>query len=106
MSAASNAKQASAKKAASGINGASRAAFLPTSKAIQSESIEALIFPFSKIIQDGPTLYYCDYVTNVTYKIQCKYPDIRFCKMFCRKSKLKIPMAEILSAFQKGNADS
>ena len=74
ISAASNAKQASAKKAAPGFNGAAKAAFWSTSKAIQTESIEALILPFSKIIREGPTVYYCDYVTNVTYKLQCKYP--------------------------------
>ena len=78
ISAASNAKQSSAKKAASGINGAARTAFWPTSKAIQIESIEALILPFSKIVREGPTVYYCDHVTNVTYKIQYKYPDINF----------------------------
>ena len=78
ISAASNAKQSNAKKAASGINGAARTAFWPTSKAIQTESIEALILPFSKIVREGPTVYYCDHVTNVTYKIQCKYPDISF----------------------------
>ena len=49
----------------SGINGAARAAFWPTSKAIQTESIEALILPFSKIIREGPTVYYCDYVTTL-----------------------------------------
>ena len=78
ISAASNAKQASAKKAAPGINGAAKAAFWSTSKAIQTESIEALILPFSKIVREGPTVYYCDHVTNVTYKIQYKYPDISF----------------------------
>ena len=106
ISAASNAKQSSAKKTVSGIDGAARTAFWPTSKAIQTESIEALILPFSKIIREGPTVYYCDHVTNVTYKIQCKYPDISFCNVFCRKSKLKIPMTEILSPFRKGYADS
>ena len=65
MSAASNAKQASAKKAAPGINGAAKAAFWSTSKAIQTESIEAFILPFSKIIREGPTVYYCDYVTTL-----------------------------------------
>ena len=24
----------------------------------------------------GPTVFYCDYVTNVTYKIQCKYSKL------------------------------
>ena len=62
------------KKTVSGIDGAA----WPTSKAIQTESIEALILPFSKIIREGPTVYYCDHVTNVTYKIQYKYPDISF----------------------------
>ena len=66
------------KKTVSGIDGAARTAFWPTSKAIQTESIQALILPFSKIIREGPTVYYCDHVTNVTYKIQCKYPDISF----------------------------
>ena len=67
-------------RVASGINGAVRAAFWPTSKAIQIESIEDLI-----LLEDnsgGPTVYYCDYVTNVTYKIQCKYPDIKFERCF------------------------
>ena len=58
ISAASNAKQSSAKKAASGINGAAMTAFWPTSKAIQTESIEALILPFSKIVREGPTVLY------------------------------------------------
>ena len=74
----SNAKEANAKKTASSINGAARATFWSTSKAIQIESIEALVLPFSKIIREGTIVYYCDYVTNVTYKIQCKYPDINF----------------------------
>ena len=65
ISAASNAKQASAKKAAPGINGAAKAAFWSTSKAIQTESIEALILPFSKIIREGPTVYYFYYVTTL-----------------------------------------
>ena len=82
ITAASNAKQSSAKKAASGINGVARTAFGPTSKAIQTKSTEALILPFSKIIREGPTVYYCDHVTNVTYKIQCKYPGIKFERCF------------------------
>ena len=63
ISAASNAKQSSAKKAASGINGAARTAFWRTFKAIQTESIEAIILTF-KIIREGPTVYYCDYVCD------------------------------------------
>ena len=55
-----------------------RTVFWPTSKAIQTESIEALILPFSKIVREGPNVYYCDHITNVTYKIQYKYPDISF----------------------------
>ena len=48
------------KKTVSDIDGAARTAFWPTSKVIQTESIEALILPFSKIIREGPTVYYCD----------------------------------------------
>ena len=69
ISTAHNHKQASTKKAPSGINGSARTAFWPASKAIQTESIEAIILSFSKIIREGSIVYYCDYVTNVTYKI-------------------------------------
>ena len=53
ISAARNAKQASAKKAAPGINGSARSASWRASKAVQTEPIEALIHPFSKIIREG-----------------------------------------------------
>ena len=63
ISAACNAKQASAKKAASGINGSARSASWRASKAIHTESIEALIHIFSKIIREGTNcilLWLCD----------------------------------------------
>ena len=60
----------------------------------------------SKIIREGPIVYCCDHVTNVTYKIQCKYPNCNFSKVFYRKSNQNILMAEILSALKKGNAGS
>ena len=52
----------------------------------------------------GPTVFYCDYVINVTYKIQYKYPNCNFSKVFYRKSNQNIPMAEILSELKKGDA--
>ena len=104
FSASHNHKQASTKKTPSGINGSARTAFWPASKAIQAESIEAVILSLSKIIWEGSTVYYCDYVTNVTYTIQYKYPECNFSKVFYRISNQNIPMAEILSELKKGDA--
>ena len=62
----------------SDINGVARAVFWLTSKAIQTESVEALMLLFSKIIRKGPTVYYCDYVTNVTYKYNTSTQTVNF----------------------------
>ena len=47
--------------------------------AIQAKWIEALIYPFSKIIREGHTVYY---VTNVTSKY-CQVPIMYFLYAFC-----------------------
>ena len=86
------------------INGSART-YRRVSKAMQTESIEALIHAFSKIIRQG-TNYYCDHMTNVTHKIQCKYLDLDFSKVFYGTSKQKVPMAKILSELKKGNTGS
>ena len=105
ISAASNAKQSSAKKTVSGIDEAARTAFWPTSKAIQTEPIEALILPFSKIIREGPTVYYCDHVTNVTYKIQYKYPDISFLRRLVENQNWKSPWRKSFLRSKKATRD-
>ena len=38
-----------------------------------------------------PSVYNCDYMINVTYKIRFKYADFDFSKMFYRISKQKFP---------------
>ena len=101
---ACNAEQASAEKAVPGFDGCARTSSWSASKAIQTESIAAFIYPFSKIIREGPTVYYCDHVTNVTYKIQYKYPNCNFSKILYRILKQNIPMAKILSELKKGDA--
>ena len=103
---ACNAEQASAEKAVPGFDGCARTSSWSASKAIQTESIAAFIYPFSKIIREGPTVYYCDHVTNVTYiKYNASTQNSVFLVVLYSISK-KNPMAEILSGLKKGIAGS
>ena len=78
----------------------------PPLKRFKPNQLKPSSIPSPRQFEGEPTVYYCDYVTNVTYKIQYKYPDGNFSKAFYRMSKQNIPMAEILSELKKGNAGS
>ena len=86
INAVSNAKQGSSKKTISDIKGTARTTSWPASKTIQLESIEAP--PHPSLLEDntrGDLLYITE--TYVTYKIQCKYPNFNFSKVFYSFSK-------------------
>ena len=77
----------------------------PPPKRFKPESIEARILPFSKIIREGPTVYYCDHVANVTYKIQCKYPDISFLRRLVENQNWKFPWRKSFLRSKKATRD-
>ena len=100
ISAAGNTKQLSAKKRPrASIEPPGPPSGAPPSKELRPKpsSILSRRYKFER----GPTVFYCDYVTNVTYKIQYKYPNCNFSKVFYRISNQNIPMAEILSELKK-----
>ena len=73
------------RKSDPGFESCARTSSWQASKAVQTKSIEALIHPFSNIIREGQTVYYCDPVTNVTSKYnQMQVPVIQFFMHFLR----------------------
>ena len=97
-----NSEQPSAKKAASGINRTARStSWCALRFRYDKARPKPSSIPSRRKFERGPVVYYCDYVTNVTYKIQYKYPDCNFSKVFYRISNQNIPMAEILSELKK-----